>query len=116
MILLNQVIELWVVALPGLWVTGYHRIMGFPPYTNSGTPKTYGLSQVMAYEGYGLRGCRLYYGAVRCETESESDSVDLLSITHHRLEPVPQHSVVREVRTQDSVPQYAHTHRTYARD
>ena len=60
MILLNQVIELWVVALPGLWVTGYHRIMGFPPYTNSGTPKTYGLSQVMAYEGYGLRGCRLY--------------------------------------------------------
>ena len=57
MILLNQVIELWVVALPGLWVTGYHRIMGFPPYTNSGTPKTYGLSQVMAYEGYGLRGC-----------------------------------------------------------
>ena len=60
MILLNQVIELWVVALPGLWVTGYHRIMGFPPYTNSGMPKTYGLSQVMAYEGYGLRGCRLY--------------------------------------------------------
>ena len=60
MILLNQVIELWVVALPVLWVTGYHRIMGFPPYTNSGTPKTYGLSQVMAYEGYGLRGCRLY--------------------------------------------------------
>ncbi|TFK79375.1 hypothetical protein K466DRAFT_20091 [Polyporus arcularius HHB13444] len=46
---------------PGeLWVMGYWRIMGFPPYTNSGMAKSYGVSEVMGYQEHGLRGCRLY--------------------------------------------------------
>ncbi|TFK79847.1 hypothetical protein K466DRAFT_408018, partial [Polyporus arcularius HHB13444] len=52
---------------PGeLWVMGYWRIMGFPPYTNSGMAKSYGVSEVMGYQEHGLRGCRLYIASIDC--------------------------------------------------
>ena len=37
-----------------VWVMGYHKFMGFPPFPDSGMAKMYGVSGDMGYKEYGL--------------------------------------------------------------
>jgi hypothetical protein len=48
-------IELWVIGYQRVWVMGRNFL-----HTISVTLKSYGVLESMGYQGYGLRGLRLY--------------------------------------------------------
>ena len=38
------------------WVIAYGRLMGYPPYPNSGRAKKYGVSEIMGYQKVWVMG------------------------------------------------------------
>ena len=43
------------------WVMAYRRLMGYPPYPNSGRAKKYGVSGIMGYQDLWVKGTSTVY-------------------------------------------------------